>query len=196
MGLDGQTLMLVQYDKVERKLVLMFDIYTLDKITEMFVNTCNPSIAENYDYNKDIDYNHPVSVDSNRTDGFFPRISWWDSGNYILVGVGAAPLSVVYHEFRIYSSEKHKILGNFNRNSNPATGGILMSVYSNPHDTDGLVFLVRDNFTYTIVEADIIHNSSKEICSISSYEFAFVKIAEDLSWIFVGSRRDNTKNFE
>ena len=42
----------------------------------------------------------------------------------------------------------------------------------------------------------VINNNSTEICSISSYEFAFVKIAEDLSWIFVGSRRDNTKNFE
>ena len=89
---------------------------------------------------------------------------------------------------------QNKILGNFNRNNNPATGSLLTGVFNNPDNVDSLLFLTKNEFTYTIVDADLLHNNSTEICSISSYDFCFLKIAEDLSWVFVGSRK-NPSNY-
>ena len=90
----------------------------------------------------------------------------------------------------------NKILGNFSRNGNPSTGSLLTGVFNNPHDSETLLFLMKEEYTYTIVEADMIHNDSKEICSISSYDFSFIKIAEDLSWVFVGTRKDYMESYK
>ena len=106
MGLDSQTMMLVQANESgDRKLVLMFDIYTLDKITELYVNIWNPVITENDDYDESWDFGYPNVAESNKTDASFPRISWWNNGSYILVGVGAHFQSKIYPEFRIYNTE-------------------------------------------------------------------------------------------
>ena len=174
----------------------MFDVYTLDKITEFYVNVSNPILVESSDYNENDDIYGSTYAQNNRTDYNFPRISWWNSGKYILVGVGAKPLSKIYPEFRVYDSESNKIIGNFSRNGNPATESLMVNVFNNPQDADTVLFLMRNEYTYTIVEADVIHNESKEIWSISSYDFNFIKLSEDLSWIFVGSRKDYMENYK
>ena len=71
-----------------------------------------------------------------------------------------------------------------------------MNVFNNPQDSKTVLFLMEYDYTYTIVEADVIHNKSKEIWSISSYDFNFIKPSEDLSWIFVGSRRDDYESYK
>ena len=106
MGLDNNTMMLVQSNYEEDKqLILMFDVYTLGKITEFYVNVWNPIIAESSDYNESEDFYSPNYAQSYKTDYSFPRISCWNGGNYILVGVGAKSQSRIYSEFRVYDSE-------------------------------------------------------------------------------------------
>ena len=196
MGLDDQTMMLVQENNNGGKqLILMFDVYTLNKISEFYVNIWDPILAESSDYKESEDLYSPNFAQNNRTVASFPRISCWNNGSYVLVGVGAKPLSRIYPEFRVYDADQNKIIGNFNRNLNPSTGSLLSGVFNNPRDSDTVLFLVKEEYVYTIVEADVLHNDATEIWTIASYDFSFVKIAEDLSWIYIGSRKEWTDNY-
>ena len=69
-------MMLVQTNSQDDKvLILMFDVYTLDKITELYVNVTNPILIESSDYNESDDLYGSTYAQSNRTDYYFPRIS-------------------------------------------------------------------------------------------------------------------------
>ena len=175
---------------------MIFDIDTLHKINELFIKITDNSNFQNNIGKERTSFYYSNYVDEFKTDYNFPQVSWWNNGKYILVGIGENPQSKIYPEFRVYDSDSKKIIGNFKRKYNPSTESLLVNVFNNPEDSATVLFLMKSEYTYTIFEADVFHNESKEIWFISSYDFCFIKLSEDLSWIFVGSRRTHKKNYK
>jgi hypothetical protein len=191
IAMDNQTIMLVENDSTKEKLiVILFDLYTLDKITEIAVNTVSSVLADTPDYDEyadkwssDYSSNCPTVRD-------FPKISCWSNGHgseYILVGVGAKPDSKIIYEFRVYDSQSGSIIGNFNRLTHEdICNGKLVEAEFHKDDPDKIIFIFSNSYSeYSIVEADVIHNDAEVKTSITSNDLNKVKIAEDLSYVYV-----------
>lgn len=185
--MDNQTIMLIENNNLDERLcVLMFDLYTLDKICEMNVNTCSSVLAEIEGYNEYYDMNYPEGVQKCRNRSNFPKISCWNRGKYILVGVGAKPMSRIIYEFRTYDTDTGAIIGNFNRNTHDETTGNLMEMEYHKDDPEKLIFIVSEGYYgFNVVEADMIHNSAKTISNVICNDLRAIKIAEDLSVLYI-----------
>lgn len=90
ISIDNETLVI--YEKVsnhKESLVMLFDIYTLDKIIEDEINTINKlnkTFSENY--NEDEDFYRPEDGDFCPTSVNFPKFTSFARGKYILISVG------------------------------------------------------------------------------------------------------------
>lgn len=116
ISLDNQTLVLVDTKVVEdKKIILVFDLYTLDKIAEFPVNVCNRVFLDYDDYDPMNDAYSPEFATSWKTKYNFPRVHWWNDGKYVWVGVGATPESKIFYEFRTYDTETMRVVGTFQR---------------------------------------------------------------------------------
>lgn len=75
ISLDNQTLVLVDHKVVEdKKMILIFDLYTLDKIAEFPVNVCNRVYLDYDDYDDMYDSYSPEFAISCKTKYNFPRV--------------------------------------------------------------------------------------------------------------------------
>ena len=84
MSLDNKTLVVSSNKAVEeQQLILVFNIYTLDKIAELSVNVCNPSYLISDYYDPMYDAYSPEAALSYRTQLFFPRVHCWNEGKYV-----------------------------------------------------------------------------------------------------------------
>ena len=186
LSLGHQTMMLVQNNSTTEKcVVLIFDIYTLDKIVEFFVNTCNSTLGDVLGYDQYSDFYSPEYVGSCKTRYYQPKVTCWNDGKYVLVGVGACPQSKVIYEFRVYDTQTMHIIGTFSRMSHAVAQGLLYDVMCHNEDPDKLVFVFKNINTYTIVEADMLHNSIEEISEVTDENIYTLEITEDLSTIYI-----------
>lgn len=142
-------------------MVLIFDLYTLDKVCEMDVNVCNEQIKEYDHYVEHNDKRAPEYADMYATADDFPKIQNWNGGEYILVGVGADHNSKMFYEFRIYDSSEKKMIGKFDRTHHEEMEGLLLEAEFHKEEPETLIFLmVQDNITM-VVEADIMENEAE-----------------------------------
>jgi hypothetical protein len=190
--MDNQTIMLVENDQTKEKLiVILFDLYTLDKITEMPVNVVKSEISESDGYDKMNDQYSPEYAGECPTARDFPKISCWsneDNSEYILVGVGAAPDSKCIYEFRIYDSKTGTIVGTFKRQSHQdVCSGKMIEAEFHQDNREKIIIIFSNAPEYTIVEADIINDEVEVQTSIVSNDLSKIKVAEDLSYVYVVS---------
>jgi hypothetical protein len=197
--MDNQTIMLVENDYTKGILiVILFDLYTLDKITEMPVNVVKSEIADSKGYDKINDQYSPEYADECPTARDFPKISCWsneDNSENILVGVGAAPDSKCIYEFRIYDSQTGKISGTFKRQSHQdVCSGKMIEAEYHQDNRDKIILIFSSSPEYTIVEADIMKDEVDVQTSIISNDLSKIKVAEDLSYVYVVARDFDENN--
>lgn len=173
--------------------VLVFDFYTFDKIVEFEVDTTEPSYLDREDYNSDNDTLNPQFNAVWATADTFPKITWWNEGRYILSCVGAKPESKVWYEFRVYDSVTHNITSTVRRLDHDSLSGLLLDVNYNPKDPESLVMIFKEGPVYSIIEVDLITARTTDLFSITTTSLHSIKLAEDLSQIFViKSNEDNS----
>lgn len=166
-------------------MVLIFDLYTLDKVCEMDVDVTSSTIEQEENYDKQLDLYSPDYSDEYATADDFPKIQNWNKGKYILVGVGATEKSKMFYEFRIYDSSSKKLVGTFHRQNHEDTKGLLKEVEFHKEDEDTLIFLMVEGYDTKIVEADIIHNRAQTVSTIiCNDDIEHLRITEDLSTIY------------
>ena len=188
MSLDNQTMILFENSTAPStglRTVLVFDIYTLDKIQEMKVDLVNQDYLKYENYNKENDLNTPQFGAFWATNEGFPKIACWNEGKYILAWVGAQAKSNVIYEFRVYNTETLKIIWNFDRTKEYPLLHLMNDVVYNPDNSDSLLFLIKEDNRYSVVEVDFIQNASTEKWRYTVDNLSFIKISEDLSQVFV-----------
>lgn len=203
LGLDHQTMIMVENtskkntsasgERISTK-VLLFDIYTLDKIVEFGVDTVNSNFLSLEDYNHEIDTINPQFSNICATDEHFPKITCWNEGKYVLACVGATQASKVYHEFRIYDSTTMTLLSEFRRRHHDSMSFLMLDVFFNPKDSDSLMFIMKEGNSYAIIEVDLINNTTRDKCRFVVNNLNFIKLAEDLSQVFI-VKNDETNTY-
>ena len=198
VAMDNQTIMLVENNSDEEKIcILIFDLYTLEKVTEMQVNICSDVLEDTPDYNEYNDQYYPEGASTCKTSGAIPRVSCWNQGKYVLVGVGAKPFSRIFYEFRTYDTDSGAIVGTFNRMAHDETTGNLIDVEFHKDNPDKLIFIISEGvYGYNIIEADMIHNSVKTISNIISNDLKSIKVAEDLSVLYILTSALNYQTYQ
>ena len=159
----------------------------------MYVDTWNKEILEYPDYNPPFDRYFPGNADVWATFDGFPKVQCWNSGQSILVGVGAVPGSKIYFQFRVYNPETEEIQSTFNRMDHKDCRGKLLEAEFHKDDEDKLIFLMsEDGIILKIVEANMLENTAETISVIKCDSMMSLRIAEDLSTIYLIRRFDTT----
>jgi hypothetical protein len=192
MSLDHQTMILVENTNKDEETaeesfssVLIFDIYTLDKISEFQIDLVDGSYLDDDDYNEDHDLNNPHLSVKCPTSDKFPRATCWNQGKYCMFCIGATPNSKVCFELKVYDTEQNHIVSTIHRKNYDALSGLMYDIFPNPKDQETCIMIMKEGQTYSIVEVDFIQHKTYDVCSITTTSLSTIKISEDLSQIFV-----------
>ena len=194
MALDNQTMMLVEKfnDKEgldeqskNQRSIIMIDIYTLYKVVELNVDLVNSNFKKHEKYNELKDLNNSQFSQLWPTIVSIPRVTCWNDGKYILACVGAQPKSNIIFEFRVYSSETSKLIWSFDRTKEYHMKHLMMEIVFNPHNRDSLLFIMKEDNQYSIIEIDFLKSISTEKWRYVVDNLNIIKIAEDLSQVFI-----------
>lgn len=137
MALDHQTMILIENNANKEEIiqknptVLIFDIYTLDKIVEFEVDLINDSYLDRDDYKEEIDILNPQFNTVCPTSEHFPKISCWNQGRFVLACVGATSKSKVFYEFNVYDTKTLNIISNIKRLEHDKLSFVLLDVTYN-----------------------------------------------------------------
>jgi hypothetical protein len=120
LSLDEQTMLMVERENENHKelVVISFDIYSLETITETTVNIADTSIKNEPFFqgpNSELNMNYkgPFQISEN-----LPKIVSWNFGTYLLSAVSTAPNSRVIYKFNIYNTKTGALVSTINRASN------------------------------------------------------------------------------
>ena len=200
MALDHQTMILIENVsknnevKKDKLTILIFDIYSLDKITEFQVDIVDSEYQRLSGYEEKNDLVTPQFSTFSATDENFPRIVTWNDGNYVLSCIGAQMDSKVYHEFKVYSTDTTQEIAHVRREDHDVLSGLMIDVFHNPKNNDTLIFLMKEDIDYSLIEVNFFKDKIKEVCTYTCSRIKYIKLAEDLSQVFiVTNNKDNTE---
>jgi uncharacterized protein (DUF169 family) len=75
-----------------------------------------------------------------------------------LVCVGATSKSKVYYEFKVYDTKTLSVISNIKRLEHDKLSFVLLDVTHNCNDPDSLMFIMKEQQTYSIIEVDLIND--------------------------------------
>lgn len=71
-----------------------------------------------------------------------------------------------------------------------------MDVFWNPKNSGTLIFLMKEDMNYSLVEVNFLRNSVKDICTYTiTSSLKFIKLAEDLSQVFIVMTHSQTEDY-
>ena len=194
MALDNQTFMLIEKSNEtqdlkdqsrDKRFITMIDIYTLDKIVEIDIELVNTDFKKHEKYDELSDLNNSQFSSLWPTIESIQRVAWWNEGKYILACVGAQLNSKTILEFKLYSSQTSKLMWSFDRTKDYNMKSLMMEIIFNPHYCDSLLFIMKEDNQYSIIEIDFLKSISTEKWRYIVDNLNFIKIAEDLSQVFI-----------
>lgn len=187
VSIDKKTIVISESELISEDIsVMIFDIYSLEMISEQTVNIVNKINKKyNREYDKEEDLNTPEEGEYCPTSEGFPKITSFGNGEYLLVGVGNKPKSKKISEFRIYDTEQEHIHSTFSRVSHPSLVGIMHSIYSHPDDRGIFYLLTKIESGFVAYKLDMLHNECEFLCRYEGEGIQRILISEDCKKVFL-----------
>lgn len=111
LSLDEQTMLMIEKDQEKNRdlLVVSFDLYSLEILSELLIDTVDESIKNEKYYRgkaaeSDSNYNGPYQIG-----GDIPKVNSWNFGKLILGLVTSSINSRIVYKFRIYNASSKSV---------------------------------------------------------------------------------------
>lgn len=195
LSLDEQTMLMVERDHEKQRelLVVSFDMYNLEILSEMLVSVVDESIrSEDYYQGKrseqDMYYKGPYQIGDR-----VPKITSWNFGNYIISGVSTSWKSRIMYKFRVYNSKTSNLITTIDRSTDEILENKIISISFDESREEILHWATIESSDIIMLEINIISGEFQVISKYSGFTPIYAFPTEDLSSIFLVHQDSKTK---
>jgi uncharacterized protein (UPF0333 family) len=142
LSLDEQTMLAIEKETDNQKdqLVIAFDPYTLEILSEMSLETVDVKIRNQYYYQGEISEILATCECKYRISDQVPKITSWNFGEYIISGVSTISETKVIYKWDIFTAKSHLLVSTINRSEHELLQDNVLSITPVEHSETLLHF--------------------------------------------------------
>lgn len=187
LSLDEQTMLAIEKeaDNQMDQVVIAFDPYSLEILSEISLSTVNVNIRNQPYYQGDISEILANCDCRYRISDQVPKITSWNFGEYIIAGVSTKSETKVIYKWDIFTTKTHLLVSSINRNENVLLQDNVLSITPVEHSETLLHFTTSNNKLMRVLEIDIITGTIEVVAQYNGFSPIYAYPTEDDQSIYI-----------
>jgi len=188
-------MLMIERDQEQSRdlLVVSFDLYSLEILSEIMVDTVDETIKNEKYYKgknaeNDTRYNGPFQIGE-----LVPKITSWNFGKFILGVVTSAINSRIVYKFRVYNTSSKGILNTIIRGDHPLLKNKIISMSYDDEREDVLHWSTAEKNDIVMLEVDMITGEVTETARYTGFLPMYAFPTADKSSIYLISQDKRSK---